>query len=134
MSGHPPDLSGEAADEGVRLRRSPGREHITRNRVGPGWRVLHRDTGSRLPRRGLRPLRGGGICQRGDRTPGSGTLQLREGVSGADAAISNPGVEVVVIATPHDTEADLAARALAARKHCAAVYADPAHAWTEARE
>jgi predicted dehydrogenase/threonine dehydrogenase-like Zn-dependent dehydrogenase len=38
-------------------------------------------------------------------------------VSGADAVISDPGVEVVVIATPHDTHADLAVRALAAGRH-----------------
>jgi predicted dehydrogenase/threonine dehydrogenase-like Zn-dependent dehydrogenase len=42
---------------------------------------------------------------------------FEKAVSGADAVISDPGIEVVVIATPHDTHADLAVRALAARKH-----------------
>ena len=42
---------------------------------------------------------------------------FEKAVSGADAAISDPGVEVVVIVTPHDTHADLAVRALAAAKH-----------------
>lgn len=38
-------------------------------------------------------------------------------VSGAEAVIDNPDVDVVVIATPHDSHADLAARALMAGKH-----------------
>lgn len=38
-------------------------------------------------------------------------------VSGADAVIDDPDVEVVVIATPHDTHAALAAQALRAGKH-----------------
>lgn len=42
---------------------------------------------------------------------------FEKAVSGADAVISDPGVEVVVIATPHDTHADLAVRALAAGRH-----------------
>jgi predicted dehydrogenase/threonine dehydrogenase-like Zn-dependent dehydrogenase len=38
-------------------------------------------------------------------------------VSGPDAVIEDPAVDVVVIATPHDTHAALAARALRAGKH-----------------
>ena len=38
-------------------------------------------------------------------------------VPGVDALLDDPGVEVVVIATPHDMHADLAARALAAGRH-----------------
>ena len=38
-------------------------------------------------------------------------------VSGSDAVIDDPDVDVVVIATPHDTHAALAARALRAGKH-----------------
>ena len=38
-------------------------------------------------------------------------------VPGADALLDDPGVEAVVIATPHDTHADLATRALAAGRH-----------------
>ena len=42
---------------------------------------------------------------------------FEKAVPGADALLDDPGVEVVVIATPHDTHADLAARALAAGRH-----------------
>ena len=40
-----------------------------------------------------------------------------QAVSGPDAVIDDPDVDVVVIATPHDTHASLAARALRAGKH-----------------
>lgn len=42
---------------------------------------------------------------------------FEKAVSGADAIIDDPDVDVVVIATPHDTHAALAARALRAGKH-----------------
>ena len=42
---------------------------------------------------------------------------FEQAVSGFDALLDDPGVEVVVIATPHDTHADLTVRALAAGKH-----------------
>lgn len=42
---------------------------------------------------------------------------FEKAVSGADAVIDDPAVGVVVIATPHDTHAVLAARALRAGKH-----------------
>jgi predicted dehydrogenase/threonine dehydrogenase-like Zn-dependent dehydrogenase len=42
---------------------------------------------------------------------------FEKAVSGADAVIEDPDVDVVVIATPHETHAALAARALRAGKH-----------------
>ncbi len=42
---------------------------------------------------------------------------FEKAVPGADALLDDPGVEAVVIATPHDTHAELAARALAAGRH-----------------
>ena len=42
---------------------------------------------------------------------------FEKAVPGAEAVISDPDVEVVVIATPHDTHAGLAARALGAGRH-----------------
>jgi len=42
---------------------------------------------------------------------------FEQAVSGFDALLDNPAVEVVVIATPHDSHADLTVRALAAGKH-----------------
>jgi predicted dehydrogenase/threonine dehydrogenase-like Zn-dependent dehydrogenase len=42
---------------------------------------------------------------------------FEQAVSGFDALLNDPSVEVVVIATPHDTHADLTVRALAAGKH-----------------
>lgn len=42
---------------------------------------------------------------------------FEKAVSGADAVIDDPDVQVVVIATPHDSHAELAARALRAGKH-----------------
>jgi predicted dehydrogenase/threonine dehydrogenase-like Zn-dependent dehydrogenase len=43
--------------------------------------------------------------------------EFEQAVSGPDAVIDDPHVEVVVIATPHDSHARLAARALRAGKH-----------------
>ena len=42
---------------------------------------------------------------------------FEKAVPGADALLDDPDVEAVVIATPHDTHAELAARALAAGRH-----------------
>ena len=42
---------------------------------------------------------------------------FEQAVSGFDALLTDPDVDVVVIATPHDTHADLTVRALASGKH-----------------
>jgi predicted dehydrogenase/threonine dehydrogenase-like Zn-dependent dehydrogenase len=42
---------------------------------------------------------------------------FEQAVAGAEAVIADPGVSVLVIATPHDTHASLAARALSAGRH-----------------
>jgi predicted dehydrogenase len=42
---------------------------------------------------------------------------FEKAVSGAEAVISDPDVEVIVVATPHDTHSDLTARALSAGRH-----------------
>jgi predicted dehydrogenase len=42
---------------------------------------------------------------------------FEKAVSGADAILADPDISVLVIATPHDTHASLAVRALAAGKH-----------------
>jgi scyllo-inositol 2-dehydrogenase (NADP+) len=41
-----------------------------------------------------------------------------KGYAGLDEALADPEVELVVIATPHDSHAELAVRALDAGKHC----------------
>ena len=41
-----------------------------------------------------------------------------KGYADLDGALADPAVELVVIATPHDTHADLAVRTLEAGKHC----------------
>jgi scyllo-inositol 2-dehydrogenase (NADP+) len=40
------------------------------------------------------------------------------GYTDFDAALADPAVDLIVLATPHDTHADLAVRALQAGKHC----------------
>ena len=40
------------------------------------------------------------------------------GYAGLDEALADPAVELVVIATPHDSHAELAVRALDAGRHC----------------
>jgi scyllo-inositol 2-dehydrogenase (NADP+) len=40
------------------------------------------------------------------------------GYAGLDEALADPAVEMVVIATPHDSHAELAERTLSASKHC----------------
>lgn len=41
-----------------------------------------------------------------------------EGYAGLDAPLANPAVDLLVIATPHDSHADLAVQTLEAGKHC----------------
>ena len=55
------------------------------------------------------------------RTPPQAVAECGEDVRGyahLDAALADPHVQLVVIATPHDTHADLAITTLAAKKHC----------------
>src|SRR5690349_20513808 len=40
------------------------------------------------------------------------------GYADLDAALADPAVDLIVLATPHDTHAGLAVRALEAGKHC----------------
>ncbi|MDX6338675.1 MAG: hypothetical protein QOG05_6015 [Streptosporangiaceae bacterium] len=54
---------------------------------------------------------------------------FEKAVPGADALLDDPAVEAVVIATPHDTHADLCARALTASRH---VWCEKPVALTEA--
>ena len=108
---------GEPADEGVRLKSSPA----TSASPGVGWAGAGPfSSGTLLP-----AFRAAGFGRFVAIASASGLSARRaaerhdfeKAVSGADALISDPGVEVVVVATPHDTHADLAARALAAGRH-----------------
>ena len=118
VPGHPADLPGdESADEGVRLKSSPA----TSASPGIGWAGAGAfSTGTLLP-----AFRAAGFERFVAIASASGLSARRaaerhgfeKAVPGADALISDPDVEVVVIATPHDTHADLTARALAAGRH-----------------
>ena len=108
---------GESADEGVRLKSSPA----TSASAGIGWAGAGAfSTGTLLP-----AFRAAGFGRFVAIASASGLSARRaaerhdfeKAVSGADALISDPDVEVVVVATPHDTHADLTARALAAGRH-----------------
>ena len=108
---------GESADEDVRLRSSPA----TSASPGIGWAGAGAfSTGTLLP-----SFRAAGFGRFVAIASASGLSARRaaechdfeKAVPGADALISDPGVEVVVVATPHDTHADLTARALAAGRH-----------------
>ena len=108
---------GESADEGVRLKSSPA----TSASPGIGWAGAGAfSTGTLLP-----AFRAAGFGRFVAVASASGLSARRaaerhdfeKAVPGADALISDPDVEVVVVATPHDTHADLTARALAAGRH-----------------
>jgi hypothetical protein len=108
---------GESADEGVRLKSSP----VTSASPGIGWAGAGPfSTGTLLP-----AFRAAGFGRFVAIASASGLSARRaaerhdfeKAVPGADALISDPDVEVVVVATPHDTHADLTARALAAGRH-----------------
>jgi predicted dehydrogenase len=108
---------GQTADEGIRLKNSPA----TSASPGIGWVGAGAfSTGTLLP-----AFRAAG-CERFVSIASASGLSARraaernyfeKAVPGADAVISDPDVEVVVIATPHDTHADLTVQALAARRH-----------------
>ena len=107
----------ESDDGGVRLRSSPA----TSASPGIGWAGAGAfSTGTLLP-----AFRAAGFGRFVAIASASGLSARRaaerhdfeKAVPGADALISDPDVEVVVVATPHDTHADLTAHALAARRH-----------------
>ena len=108
---------GESANEGVRLRSSPA----TSASPGIGWAGAGAfSTGTLLP-----AFRAAGFGRFVAIASASGLSARRaaerhdfeKALPGADVLISDPDVEVVVVATPHDTHADLTARALAAGRH-----------------
>jgi len=108
---------GGSADQGVRLKASPA----TSASAGIGWAGAGAfSTGTLLP-----AFRAAGFGRFVAIASASGLSARRaaerhdfeKAVSSADALISDPDVEVIVVATPHDTHADLTARALAAGRH-----------------
>ena len=105
------------SDDGVRLTRSPAASASP----GIGWAGAGAfSTGTLLP-----AFRAAGFDRFVAIASASGLSARRaaerhgfeKAVSGADALIGDPDVEVVVVATPHDTHADLTAQALAAGRH-----------------
>lgn len=108
---------GLAADGAVRLRNAPP----VNSSPGIGWAGAGAfSTGTLLP-----AFRAAGFDRFVAVASASGLSARRaaerhgfeKAVPGADALLDDPGVEAVVIATPHDTHADLATRALAAGRH-----------------
>ncbi|HEX9352446.1 MAG TPA: bi-domain-containing oxidoreductase [Streptosporangiaceae bacterium] len=109
---------GQASPEGaVRLKDPPG----VNSSPGIGWAGAGAfSTGTLLP-----AFRAAGFDRFVAVASASGLSARRaaerhgfeRAVPGAAALIADPQIEVVVIATPHDTHADLAARALAAGQH-----------------
>ena len=106
-----------ASDESVRLKGSPAASASP----GIGWAGAGAfSTGTLLP-----AFRAAGFGRFVAIASASGLSARRaaerngfeKAVPGADALTSDPDVEVVVVATPHDTHADLTARALAAGQH-----------------
>jgi scyllo-inositol 2-dehydrogenase (NADP+) len=66
-------------------------------------------------------LRLHGVVARDPRVRAEAVAEWGNGVRGyadLDEALSDPAVELVVIATPHDTHAELVERTLGASKHC----------------
>jgi hypothetical protein len=108
---------GLAADGAVRLRDAPPAS----SSPGIGWAGAGAfSTGTLLP-----AFRAAGFDRFVAVASASGLSARRsaerhgfeKAVPGADALLDDPDVQAVVIATPHDTHAYLAARALAARRH-----------------
>ena len=105
---------------------------ITTPRVRPAQEIRHDSNRRRRPRPGgpILPLSAGPAPARidlaRDRRPRSedpreATALWGQGVrgyAGLDEALADPAVELVVIATPHDSHADLAVRTLEASRHC----------------
>jgi predicted dehydrogenase/threonine dehydrogenase-like Zn-dependent dehydrogenase len=108
---------GNAADGAVQLRPPPA----SATSPGIGWAGAGAfSTGTLLP-----AFRAAGFSRFTAIASASGLSARRaaerngfeKAVPGADALIDDPAVEVLVVATPHDTHADLAARALESGKH-----------------
>ena len=108
---------GTVADESVRLKVSPAGSASP----GIGWAGAGAfSTGMLLP-----AFRAAGFTRFVAIASASGLSARRaaertgfdKAVPGADVLISDPDVQVVVVATPHDTHADLTAQALAAGRH-----------------
>ncbi len=62
-----------------------------------------------------------GIVARDPQVRSAGVSECGDGVRGyasLDEALEDPEVQLVIIATPHDTHADLTIRTLDARRHC----------------
>jgi predicted dehydrogenase len=112
-----PGARGLAADGAVRLRDSPP----VSSSPGIGWAGAGAfSTGTLLP-----AFRAAGFDRFVAVASASGLSARRaaerhgfdKAVPGADALLDDLDIQAVVIATPHDTHAELAARALAARRH-----------------
>jgi predicted dehydrogenase/threonine dehydrogenase-like Zn-dependent dehydrogenase len=125
---YPAGQAGTAADGCVRLRpalppgqSAPGRSAPGRSAPGIGWA----GAGAFSTRTLLPAFRAAGFDNFVAVASASGLSAVRaaashgfeKAVSGAEAVIGDPDVEVVVVATPHATHADLAARALRAGRH-----------------
>ena len=128
VPGHPADLSRAGRYWAGRCRAGqPGRVRPAQGPApgdsspGIGWAGAGAfSTGhaaARVPRRRVRSFRRGGLRQRADRRRAAERHGFEKAVPGADALLADPQVQAVVIATPHDTHADLAARALSAGRH-----------------
>ena len=89
-----------------------------RRRLGRRGRVLHRHAAARPPGRGLQPPGRGGLGRRPVRRrgPRSGTASRRRS-PGPTRCSPTRTCPSAVIATPHDTHASLAVRALTAGRH-----------------
>jgi predicted dehydrogenase/threonine dehydrogenase-like Zn-dependent dehydrogenase len=117
------DYPGGADPRGpVHVRRVPAAP-ATAGRAGPGVGLVGAgafSTGTLLP-----ALRAGGFNRLVAVASASGLTATRaaqrhgfeKAVAGADAVLADPDVTAVVIATPHDTHASLAVRALTAGHH-----------------
>ena len=69
----------------------PAGELVPGHRLGRGGRVLHGHAAARLPGRGIRSFRRGGLRQRAVRPAGRGAARLREGGAGRGRAARRPG-------------------------------------------
>jgi predicted dehydrogenase/threonine dehydrogenase-like Zn-dependent dehydrogenase len=124
-----PTTLSQTTGDGVRLKTAPA----VSSSPGIGWAGAGAfSTGTLLP-----AFRAAGFERLVAITSASGLSARRaaerngfeKAVSGADALAADEDIDVIVIATPHDTHADLAARGLAAGRH---VWSEKPLALTEA--